>query len=56
MNSRKLAALLQQAGVKMNLKSYEGVTHEFFGMAAVVDKAKDAQQVVSADLKAAFGN
>ena len=52
----KLAALLQQAGVKVNLISYDGVTHEFFGMAAVVDKAKDAQQVVAADLKTAFGN
>ena len=33
----QLAALHQQAGVKMNLKSYEGATHEFFGMAAGVD-------------------
>jgi acetyl esterase/lipase len=29
----KLAELLQQAGVKVNLKTYEGVTHEFFGLA-----------------------
>lgn len=51
----KLAELLQQAGVKVNVKTYEGVTHEFFGMGAVVDKAKDAQGVAAADLKAAFG-
>ena len=52
----KLAELLKQAGVKVNLKSYDGVAHEFFGMGAVVDKAKDAVSVVAADLKAAFGN
>lgn len=51
----KLAELLQQAGVKVNLKTYAGVTHEFFGMAAVLDKAREAQAVVAADLKAAFG-
>ena len=51
----KLAELLKQAGVKVNLKTYEGVTHEFFGMGAVVDKAKEAEQVAAADLKAAFG-
>jgi acetyl esterase len=39
----------------VNVKTYEGVTHEFFGMGAVVDKAKDAEQLVGADLKAAFG-
>ena len=33
----QLAALHQQAGVKMNLKSYEGVTHGYFGMVAGVD-------------------
>ena len=52
----KLAELLKQAGVMVNLKSYDGVAHEFFGMGAVVDKAKDAVSVVAADLKAAFGN
>ncbi|MDQ3623263.1 MAG: alpha/beta hydrolase [Verrucomicrobiota bacterium] len=50
-----LAKALQDAGVKVNLKSYDGVTHEFFGMGAVVDKAKEAQSVVAADLKMAFG-
>ena len=51
----KLAEPLQQAGVKVNLKTYEGVTHEFFGMAAVMHKAQVAQTVVAADLRAAFG-
>ena len=31
-----------------------GVTHEFFGMAAVVADAKDAQQFVGQRLPAAF--
>ena len=50
----KLAEMLQAAGVKVNLKSYDGVTHEFFGMGAVVDKAKDAVGVAATNLKAAF--
>lgn len=49
-----LAKALTTAGVEVNLKSYKGVTHEFFGMAAVVDLAKEAQSVVAADLKSAF--
>jgi acetyl esterase/lipase len=47
--------LLQQAGVVVRYKNYEGVTHEFFGMASVVDKAKEAQQFVAEGLKEAFG-
>ncbi len=50
----KLAKALTDAGVKVNHKIYDGVTHEFFGMAAVLDKAKAAQQLAAADLKAAF--
>lgn len=50
-----LAQALTDAGVKVNLKTYGGVTHEFFGMGAVVDKAKEAMGVAAADLKAAFG-
>ncbi len=51
-----LAKLLTDAGVKVNLKTYDGVSHEFFGMGAVVDKAKEAVGVAAADLKTAFGN
>ena len=50
-----LGKALQDAGVKVNLKSYNGVTHEFFNMAGVLDKAKEAQGVAASDLKAAFG-
>lgn len=49
-----LAENLKKAGVSVNYKLYSGTTHEFFGMAAVVEEAKDAQTLVSDDLKNAF--
>jgi hypothetical protein len=42
------------SGVRVNYKNYEGVTHEFFGMAPLVAKATDAQIMVGNDLKNAF--
>jgi acetyl esterase len=35
---------LKEAGVNVSYELYNGVTHEFFGMAAVVPAAKDAQK------------
>lgn len=49
-----LAEKLKAAGVKVDYSNNEGVTHEFFGMDAVLDDAKRAQDVAAADLKAAF--
>jgi len=49
------AARLSEAGVQVVLKEYMGVTHEFFGMGAVVDKAKDAVQVAAMGLRSSFG-
>lgn len=49
-----LADNLKKAGVKTNYKQYKGTTHEFFGMAAVVPEAKDAEALVASDLKSAF--
>ncbi len=49
-----LADKLKAAGVTVNYRNYDGVTHEFFGMAAVVPEAKDAQLFAIADLKNAF--
>lgn len=49
-----LAQRLRAAGVAVDQKTYAGVTHEFFGMATVVDEAKDAQQMASAALTKAF--
>lgn len=49
-----LADKLKAAGIPVNYKNYDGVTHEFFGMAAIVPEAKAAQAVAIADLKNAF--
>jgi len=49
-----LAAQLKAAGVTVDSKNYEGVTHEFFGMAAVVPQAKEAQAYAADQLKKAF--
>jgi len=50
-----LAQALKDAGVDVTVQRYDGVTHEFFGMGAVVDKAKQAEQFAGAQLKKAFG-
>lgn len=42
-----LADRLRSAGVEVEQKTYDGVTHEFFGMGAVVDEAKSAQQMAA---------
>ncbi|WP_223827607.1 alpha/beta hydrolase [Hymenobacter armeniacus] len=51
---KTLSDKLSAAGVKTNYKKYDGTTHEFFGMAAVVPEAKDAQNVAVSDLKSAL--
>ena len=51
---KTLADKLSAAGVKVNYKLYNGTTHEFFGMAAVVPEAKEAQGVAVDDLKGAL--
>ena len=48
------ARRLEEAGVDTTLTLYQGVTHEFFGMGAVVDKASDAVAEAAAALQAAF--
>ena len=50
-----LAAKLKDAGVTVAIKNYDGVTHEFFGMGAVIDAAKDAETFAADALKKAFG-
>jgi len=49
-----LADKLKAAGVTVDSKNYEGVTHEFFGMAAIVPEAKEAQAYAAEQLKKAF--
>ncbi|MGI4898619.1 MAG: alpha/beta hydrolase [Janthinobacterium lividum] len=50
-----LADKLKAAGVDVTSKNYDGVTHEFFGMATVVPQAKEAQAFAASALKKAFG-
>ena len=45
---------LKEAGVDVEYRNYDGVTHEFFGMAAVVDDAKKAEAFAADRLKSAF--
>lgn len=45
---------LKAAGIPVRYRNYTGVSHEFFGMAAVVDKAKQANQFAADGLKSAF--
>jgi acetyl esterase len=49
-----LEAALKKAGVKVQRTVYSGVAHEFFGMAAAVKKAADAQKVAGQALRASF--
>ncbi len=49
-----LVEKLKAAGVETGYELYNGVTHEFFGMAAVVPQAKDAQALASKKIKSAF--
>ncbi len=52
---KELADRLKDAGAEVDYQNYEGVTHEFFGMGAVLDKAKQAQQQAADGLKKGFG-
>jgi len=45
---------LDEAGVEVTYQRWDGTTHEFFGMGAVVPEAKDAQALAGTRLKAAF--
>ena len=49
-----LADNLKKAGVTTDYKLYKGVTHEFFGMGAVLPEARDAQAFAASALKNAF--
>jgi acetyl esterase/lipase len=51
-----LARKLEAAGVDVQQKTYDGVTHEFFGMGKVVDNAMAAEQMAADALKKAFGS
>lgn len=48
------AERLRQAGVPVTYRNFKGVTHEFFGMGAVVHDAKQAVRLVAKDLHRSF--
>ena len=50
-----LAAKMRADGVDVQQQTYTGVTHEFFGMAAVLEQAVEAQRLAAGRLRAAFG-
>ncbi|HEY5062521.1 MAG TPA: alpha/beta hydrolase [Gemmatimonadaceae bacterium] len=54
-DGEEYARRLNAAGVSATQKTYAGVTHEFFGMGAVVPEAKDAVQMAAMALKTAYG-
>ncbi len=47
---------LSAAGVAVESKNYDGVTHEFFSMGAVVPEAKQAMDLAISNLRKAFGD
>lgn len=49
-----LAEKLRTAGVAVDYTNYEGVTHEFFGMGAVLSQSREATKLAAANLKKAF--
>ena len=53
-DGEELAAALKKAGVPVERRTYPGVTHEFFGMAAILEQAEAAQRFAAARLTAAF--
>ncbi|WP_458095154.1 alpha/beta hydrolase fold domain-containing protein [Roseomonas sp. WA12] len=50
-----LTARLREAGVDVQQRTYPGTTHEFFGMAAVVQSAQQAQAFAVERLRPALG-
>jgi acetyl esterase len=52
----EFARHLEAAGVVVTCTRYEGVMHEFFGAAAVLDKAERAQRQAADHLRQAFGS
>ncbi|MBB4634767.1 alpha/beta hydrolase [Longimicrobium terrae] len=54
-DGEELAAALRSAGVTVQQRTWPAVTHEFFGMCAVVTKACEAVQFGAAGLRGGFG-
>ncbi|MEO5576842.1 MAG: alpha/beta hydrolase fold domain-containing protein [Gaiellaceae bacterium] len=53
-DGKLLADKLSAAGIDVKHRKFDGVTHEFFGMGAVVDKANEAVDFAAGRLVASF--
>ena len=53
-DGEELAEKLRAAGVRADVHTHEGVTHEFFGMGAVVEDAREAVRQGAAGLRTGF--
>jgi acetyl esterase len=53
-DGEELAQRMRQAGVSVEQRTIPGVTHEFFGMAAVLEQAGQAQDMAAMRLRQAF--
>jgi acetyl esterase/lipase len=53
---KALADKLTESGVSVAYRNYHGVTHEFFGMAAVLREGRDAVQFAANNLMAGFAH
>lgn len=53
-DGEELAERFERAGVDVERRVYDGVTHEFFGMAALLEQADEAQDFAAERLRAAF--
>ena len=51
---KALAERLKAASVSVDYKNYHGVTHEFFGMGAVLGESRDATKLAAKNLMKAF--
>ncbi|MBZ9730699.1 alpha/beta hydrolase [Salegentibacter sp. JZCK2] len=52
----ELAEKLKEAGIDVKREVFSGVTHEFFGMAAVLEQAVEAQKMAAERLKESFND
>ena len=53
-DGKAYAAKLREAGNEVQYRLYRGTTHEFFGLGAVVEKAKDAEMFAASRLDKSF--
>lgn len=51
---KDLAEKMEAQGVEVTYRNYEGVTHDFFGMAPVLKEAQEAQDEATIKLKKSF--